>query len=139
MNAVFGCVPVGKQAHSLVNDRSKGNRSARSQLRAAGQPEAHSSLMFAALATLIHFSISDLSTFPNSSGELPTGVASLVFIANDYCSEAKRDEVAAFFKEKNAKALGGPRLYDNALESFTLCIAYRARHQDSLAKVLGRY
>ena len=65
--------------------------------------------------------------------------ARFVSIGSHYCSEAKRQEVAEFFKERNARALGGPRLYKNALESLSLCVAYRARQQSSVEAFLKQY
>ncbi len=65
--------------------------------------------------------------------------ASFVNVGLADCSASRRAETAAFFAERNARALGGPRVYENALETLDLCIAYRARHAASVEKFLRRY
>ena len=66
-------------------------------------------------------------------------ISRLVRLGAGYCSEAKRAETAEFFRARNAQALGGPRDYQQTLESFTLCVAFRERQLASVTKFLERY
>jgi hypothetical protein len=45
----------------------------------------------------------------------------------------------AFFKDRSPKLPGGPRLYDQAVESSELCQAFIARQSGSVAEFLRRF
>ena len=66
---------------------------------------------------------------PNSSMVTP---ASLMRVLGRSCTEAERYAFIEFFKERNAKYVGGPLIYTQALERIDLCIA--ARSAPSLAR-----
>jgi alanyl aminopeptidase len=66
-------------------------------------------------------------------------VGDLIELGLGACSQAKRDETAAFFATRKNDVLGGPRDLAQVLDRFDLCVAYRARHTPSLVKFLERY
>ncbi|MBL8909113.1 MAG: ERAP1-like C-terminal domain-containing protein [Archangium sp.] len=57
---------------------------------------------------------------------LPDGWdANLVYMAAGFCSKQRRAEVIAFFEPRTTKAIGGPREFASAMESYDQCIAWR--------------
>jgi alanyl aminopeptidase len=66
-------------------------------------------------------------------------VGGLIGLGLGECSQAGRDATSAFFGERAKAVLGGPREYQQTLESFDLCVAFRARQTASLTKFLERY
>jgi alanyl aminopeptidase len=54
------------------------------------------------------------------------------------CSEPDRDAVESFFKPRIEREVGGPRQLAHALEFISLCSAFRAYQEPSLAKFLAR-
>jgi hypothetical protein len=54
------------------------------------------------------------------------------------CSEQDRDAVEAFFKERSERELGGPRRLAHTLEFISICSAFRAYQEPSLAKFLAK-
>jgi alanyl aminopeptidase len=54
------------------------------------------------------------------------------------CSEAERDDVEAFYRDRSPRYAGGPRVLAQALERITLCSAFKARQQAAFANFLGR-
>ncbi|HEU4533440.1 MAG TPA: ERAP1-like C-terminal domain-containing protein, partial [Polyangiaceae bacterium] len=74
-----------------------------------------------------------LARLPNESRTALAGVGSR------FCDEARRDEYAAFFKDRAARITGGPRQVAQALEGISLCIARRKAHEPSLTAFLRKY
>ncbi|PTL83428.1 M1 family metallopeptidase [Vitiosangium sp. GDMCC 1.1324] len=52
-------------------------------------------------------------------------IAALVWSAAAYCDPVHRQEAAAFFTERMARAPGGPRMLAQMLEGMDLCIAFK--------------
>ena len=78
--------------------------------------------------------------FDDLAARLPKeAVADLFRVGLATCSTAQRDAFAAFFAERAQGVLGGPRDYQETLDSYDLCVAYRARQTPSLLKFLERY
>jgi cytosol alanyl aminopeptidase len=73
-----------------------------------------------------------LERMPKDSG------AALVNVARGVCDAGRREEARAFFDGRSTRFLGGPRTFASAIEAMDLCIAYRARHQPSVAAWLER-
>ena len=70
---------------------------------------------------------------------LPTEVmGTLPEFVKGLCSEQDRDAVDAFFKQRSERELGGPRRLAQTLEFISLCSAFRAHQEPSLAKFLGK-
>jgi alanyl aminopeptidase len=70
---------------------------------------------------------------------LPTEVTgTLPDLVQGLCSEQDRSDVEAFFNERSAKELGGPRRLAQALEHIANCSAFRAFQEPSLAKFLAK-
>ncbi len=62
------------------------------------------------------------------------GAGGAPYLAGSFCSEAKANEVEAFFKDKVAELRGGPRNLAKALEGIRLCAAQVEAHtQDANA------
>jgi alanyl aminopeptidase len=61
----------------------------------------------------------------------------LPYFSGVYCSEAKRKEVEAFFKDRVEKIPGGPRNLKNALERVSLCEAKVNALRDSTLLYFG--
>jgi len=66
-------------------------------------------------------------------------VGSLPFVAADYCDEAHRENVEAFFRDRVTKTMGGPRNLQQALEVISLCIANKHANQPSVMEFLKNY
>ncbi|WP_342745527.1 M1 family metallopeptidase [Cystobacter ferrugineus] len=64
-------------------------------------------------------------------------VAYLTLVASSYCDPVHRQEVAAFFTERMARAAGGPRALASVLESIDLCIAFKAAQGPSIESFLA--
>jgi alanyl aminopeptidase len=70
---------------------------------------------------------------------LPTEVVgTLPEYVQGLCSEQDRDAVEAFFKQRSERELGGPRRLAHTLEFISLCSAFRAYQEPSLAKFLAK-
>jgi alanyl aminopeptidase len=65
--------------------------------------------------------------------------AYLPFVATGYCDESHRAETAAFFKERSARAQGGPRLLAQALETVEQCAAVQVAQEPSVREFLKGY
>ena len=65
--------------------------------------------------------------------------ATLPEVGASFCDERSRGEVASFFKDRAAKASGGPRMLAQALESIGQCIAIRKLQEPSVAAFLRNY
>ncbi|MFL5353519.1 M1 family metallopeptidase [Archangium sp.] len=65
------------------------------------------------------------------------GVEGLALSAVSYCDPVHRQEAAAFFTERMARAPGGPRTLAQVLESVDLCIAFKAAQGTSLESFLA--
>ncbi len=65
--------------------------------------------------------------------------AILPFTATAGCDSKTADEAESFFKEKMAKAVGGPRNLAQALEGIRLCAAKRQAQKEGLAEFLKSY
>jgi cytosol alanyl aminopeptidase len=63
----------------------------------------------------------------------------LAGVGGAFCDPEHRADVEAFFKERAAKAPGGPRDLAQTLESMDLCIAMRAAHQSSVTSFLKKH
>jgi alanyl aminopeptidase len=74
-----------------------------------------------------------LARLPNESRTTLTNVG------GRFCDEARRDEYAAFFKDRAARITGGPRQAAQVLEGISLCIARRKAHEPSLTAFLRKY
>ncbi|HEX8536293.1 MAG TPA: ERAP1-like C-terminal domain-containing protein, partial [Cystobacter sp.] len=64
-------------------------------------------------------------------------VAYLAMVASSYCDPVHRQEAAAFFTERMARAAGGPRALASVLESMDLCIAFKAAQGPSIESFLA--
>jgi alanyl aminopeptidase len=70
---------------------------------------------------------------------LPTEVVgTLPELVRGLCSEKDRDAVEAFFKQRSERELGGPRRLAHTLEFISICSAFRAHQEPSLAKFLAK-
>ena len=65
-------------------------------------------------------------------------VGTLPELVQGLCSEDDRRAVEAFFKERSEKELGGPRRLAHTLEFISICSAFRAHQEASLAKFLAK-
>lgn len=65
--------------------------------------------------------------------------AMLPVVGSGFCSLERRSEVESFFKDRAAKATGGPRILAQVLERITQCNAMRSAQQASVAEFLRRY
>jgi len=65
-------------------------------------------------------------------------VGTLPGLVRGLCSEQDRDAVESFFKQRSAHEVGGPRQLAHALEFISLCSAFRAYQEPSLAKFLTK-
>ena len=65
--------------------------------------------------------------------------AALPYVAASYCDEGHRAEIDSFFKDRAAKATGGPRILAQVLEEVHLCSARRDAQQAGLAEFLKKY
>ena len=64
-------------------------------------------------------------------------VAGLAWSASSYCDPVHRQEAAAFFTERMARAPGGPRMLAQVLEGVDLCIAFKAAQGSSVESFLA--
>ncbi|HEX8983797.1 MAG TPA: M1 family aminopeptidase, partial [Bryobacteraceae bacterium] len=64
--------------------------------------------------------------------------AFLPTVGSGFCDSAHRAEVASFFKDRSAKAVGGPRMLAHALETIDQCIAIRGVQEAGVAAFLKR-
>ena len=64
-------------------------------------------------------------------------VSGLAWVGASYCDPVHRQEVAAFFTERNARAPGGTRMLAQVLEGVDLCIAFKAAQGPSLESFLA--
>jgi alanyl aminopeptidase len=78
-----------------------------------------------------------IASLPQSVGQ--DAGAYLPMTATAFCDEQHRDEAAAFFKDRAAKAVGGPRMLAQALERVSLCIARRQAQEPEVAAFLRNY
>ena len=65
--------------------------------------------------------------------------AYLMQVATRSCDVKDRAELEAFFKPRTTKAIGGPREYANAMDSFDLCVAWRAKQVPEAVKYLDAW
>ncbi|MGH8369706.1 MAG: M1 family metallopeptidase, partial [Gammaproteobacteria bacterium] len=71
---------------------------------------------------------------------LPEGLVSrMPALAGVFCSDAKAEEVKAFFKDKMAGHPGSERVLAQAMESAHLCATRRAAQSPSAAKFFSRF
>ncbi len=76
--------------------------------------------------------------------KMPTSVsedeaAFLPWVGGAYCDEEHRAEVEAFFKDRAAKTVGGPRIFAQVIEQIHLCSARREVQQASVSEFLKKY
>ncbi len=72
------------------------------------------------------------------AARLPEGsVDDLARVASAYCDPVHRQEVAAFFSERNARAVGGTRTLAQVLERVDLCIAFKAAQGPGIESFLA--
>jgi alanyl aminopeptidase len=64
-------------------------------------------------------------------------VSGLTWVGSSYCDPVHRQEVAAFFTERAAKAPGGPRMLAQVLEAVDLCIAFKAAQGPGIESFLA--
>jgi alanyl aminopeptidase len=64
------------------------------------------------------------------------GRAFLLRMGQGVCDEEKLKDYEGFFKEKAQSILGGPRTYDNVVESIRSCVALRKLQSPSVANFL---
>ncbi|MBZ4423256.1 M1 family metallopeptidase [Myxococcus sp. RHSTA-1-4] len=70
---------------------------------------------------------------------LPEEVAgSMAFVGGGFCGADRRQQVADFFTERNARAPGGPRMLAQALELVDQCTALKAAQGESIGAFLGQ-
>ncbi|HVX66058.1 MAG TPA: M1 family aminopeptidase [Bryobacteraceae bacterium] len=62
--------------------------------------------------------------------------AALPTLGAAFCDSSRRAEVASFFKERMARAVGGPRNLAHALETVDQCIAIRGAQEAGIAAFL---
>jgi alanyl aminopeptidase len=55
---------------------------------------------------------------------------------SQFCDQAARDDMEAFFRERSGKYTGGPRILAQALETISLCVDFKNKQQSSLAQFL---
>jgi hypothetical protein len=65
--------------------------------------------------------------------------AYMVYVGTIQCDASLRDDVAGFFKDRNAKFSGGPLVFDQALEGMDLCITQREAQRPSIEAFLRKY
>jgi cytosol alanyl aminopeptidase len=74
------------------------------------------------------------------TARLPTDfTGNLPYAGEPFCDEAHRADVAAFFKDRAAKLLGGSRNLAKVLEKIHLCAAQKKEQAPSLAKFLAKF
>jgi len=78
-----------------------------------------------------------VSTLPE--GLLGEYAGYLPMVGRAFCDRTHRDEVAAFFKDRSAKASGGERILAQTLESIDQCVAVRKAQEPSVAEFLKGY
>ncbi len=59
-------------------------------------------------------------------------------VAGGFCDVQHRAEVAGFFKDRSAKAVGGPRILAHTLEAIDQCIAIRGAQQAGVSEFLKK-
>ncbi len=64
-------------------------------------------------------------------------VSALAWVGASYCDPVHRQDVAAFFTERTARAPGGTRMLAQVLEGVDLCIAFKAAQGPSLESFLA--
>ncbi len=64
--------------------------------------------------------------------------AYLTFVGRAFCGADRRQQVAAFFTERNARAPGGPRMLAQVLEHMDQCIALKAAQGGSIQSFLDQ-
>ena len=62
----------------------------------------------------------------------------LAGVGGGFCDREHRADLEAFFKDRAARAPGGPRTLAQTLERMDLCIAMRAAHQSSVTSFLKK-
>jgi alanyl aminopeptidase len=65
--------------------------------------------------------------------------AALPWVAADACDDRTRADVESFFRDRSARALGGPRVLEQVVESINLCARSAAAQRDSVATFLRRW
>jgi len=65
--------------------------------------------------------------------------AALPWAASEACDQRARADVESFFRERSARAVGGPRVLAQVLEAITLCAHSTAAQRDSVAAFLRRW
>jgi alanyl aminopeptidase len=65
--------------------------------------------------------------------------AALPWVASDACDERTRADVDSFFHDRSAKAVGGPRVLAQVVESISLCAHSAAAQRDSVATFLRKW
>jgi alanyl aminopeptidase len=65
--------------------------------------------------------------------------AALPWVAADACDQQTRADVESFFRDRSAKAVGGPRVLDQVLEGINLCAQSAAAQRDSVAAFLRKW
>lgn len=76
--------------------------------------------------------------------KLPTGGgfdyrALLPDVGREYCDEASRNELRAWFAPRVDKFIGAPRILDQTIEAIDLCIADKAAQEPSVVTFLAGY
>jgi len=66
-------------------------------------------------------------------------MASVLPFTARFCDERGASETEAFFKDKMASTIGGPRNLAQALESIRVCAAERKAHQAGIVAFLKSY
>jgi alanyl aminopeptidase len=77
-----------------------------------------------------------LKRFPRAGDD--DAAASLIFVGRSFCDEPSRLALAAFFEPKIRGLLGGPRNYEQVMESIRLCEARHAAQADDVKQFLER-
>jgi alanyl aminopeptidase len=65
--------------------------------------------------------------------------AALPWVASDACDPQTRADVESFFKDRSARAVGGPRVLTQVLESIALCTSSATTQRDSVSAFLRRW
>jgi alanyl aminopeptidase len=65
--------------------------------------------------------------------------AALPWAASDACDQNARADVESFFRDRSARAVGGPRVLAQVLEAISLCAHSTAAQRDSVAAFLRRW
>ncbi len=65
--------------------------------------------------------------------------AYLPMVGQAFCSQRRHDEVEAFFKDRSAKAPGGPRILAQVLEGISQCAATTSAQEAPVAEFLRKY